>query len=70
MSLPSSVLSTRVQLNAEELANNLKLRDVHPLLIHGDLDQSERNDVIHKFRRKEADVLVATDVAGELQKGC
>ncbi|KAE8575316.1 hypothetical protein XENTR_v10003802 [Xenopus tropicalis] len=49
--------------NAEELANNLR-QDDHPLgLLHGDMDQSERNKVISDFKKKSIPVLVATDVA-------
>lgn len=33
------------------------------LLLHGDMDQIERNKVITQFKRKEVSVLVATDVA-------
>lgn len=32
--------------------------------MHGDMDQSERNKVITQFKRKEVNILVATDVAG------
>ena len=53
------------KLNAEELANNLKTRDFSLLLLHGDMDQIERNKVITSFRHKEVDILVATDVAGK-----
>ncbi|ODN05903.1 ATP-dependent RNA helicase DDX42 [Orchesella cincta] len=49
--------------NAEELHNNLKLREFEALLLHGDMDQTERNKVILSFRKKECDILVATDVA-------
>ena len=38
---------------------------MNPLLLHGDLSQMERNEVIQKFRKRETDVLVATDVAGK-----
>ncbi|OCT62250.1 hypothetical protein XELAEV_18043334mg [Xenopus laevis] len=49
--------------NAEELAANLR-QDDHPLgLLHGDMDQSERNKVISDFKKKSIPVLVATDVA-------
>ena len=34
-------------------------------LMHGDMSQPERNEVIHAFKKKEIPVLVATDVAGE-----
>lgn len=51
-------------MNAEELANNLKLKEYDVLLIHGDMDQIERNKVITAFKKKEVNILVATDVAG------
>ena len=31
--------------------------------MHGDMSQSERNEVINKFKKREMSVLVATDVA-------
>lgn len=46
-----------------EVAEKLKARDLKVLLIHGDMHQSERNSVIHKFKHQEAPILVATDVA-------
>lgn len=49
--------------NADELANNLKLKDFHLGLLHGDMDQAERNKVITAFKRQEFSILVATDVA-------
>lgn len=49
--------------NADELATNLKAKDVQVLLIHGDLDQGTRNQTITAFKKKEAPILVATDVA-------
>jgi len=33
-------------------------------LIHGDMNQVERNDVITSFKNKGMPILVATDVAG------
>lgn len=51
--------------NADELANNLSLEDHSLGLLHGDMDQSERNKVITDFKKKAIPVLVATDVAGE-----
>ena len=34
-------------------------------LLHGDMSQVERNEVISSFKKKEMPILVATDVAGE-----
>ncbi|KAF5400156.1 DEAD box ATP-dependent RNA helicase [Paragonimus heterotremus] len=49
--------------HSEEVARKLKMRDLNVLLIHGDMHQSERNSVIQSFKRQEAPILVATDVA-------
>lgn len=51
-------------MNAEDVANNLRLKEFEVLLLHGDMDQIERNNVIMQFKRKELSILVATDVAG------
>ncbi|KAG1692028.1 ATP-dependent RNA helicase DDX42 [Nymphon striatum] len=49
--------------NAEELAANLRVREFDLVLIHGDMDQIERNKVITAFKKKEVPIMVATDVA-------
>ncbi|XP_055600359.1 ATP-dependent RNA helicase DDX42 [Uranotaenia lowii] len=49
--------------DAEQVANNLRLKEYDPVLLHGDMDQSDRNVVITKFKRREVDIMVATDVA-------
>lgn len=49
--------------DAEQVAGNLKVQEYDVLLLHGDIDQSERNKVITKFKKREVDILVATDVA-------
>lgn len=51
-------------MHAEELATNLKSKDFNVGLLHGDMFQTERNEIIHKFRKENMPVLVATDVAG------
>uniref|UniRef100_A0A069DW43 RNA helicase n=1 Tax=Panstrongylus megistus TaxID=65343 RepID=A0A069DW43_9HEMI len=51
------------KVNAETLAEQLKLKEIESLLLHGDMDQIERNRVITAFKKKEIDILVATDVA-------
>ena len=35
-------------------------------LIHGDMNQVERNEVITSFKNKAMPILVATDVAGQI----
>ncbi|KAJ8414221.1 hypothetical protein AAFF_G00050910 [Aldrovandia affinis] len=49
--------------NSEELATNLTQEGYNLGLLHGDMDQSERNRVIADFKKKSLPVLVATDVA-------
>lgn len=51
--------------NSEELATNLIQEGYSLGLLHGDMDQSERNKVISDFKKKNLPILVATDVAGE-----
>ncbi|CAL8274539.1 unnamed protein product [Lota lota] len=49
--------------NSDELAANL-IQEGHSLgLLHGDMDQSERNKVIADFKKQNLPILVATDVA-------
>ncbi|OQV11881.1 ATP-dependent RNA helicase DDX42 [Hypsibius exemplaris] len=49
--------------NSEDVANRLRLADHKIGLIHGDLHQTERDKVLHQFKKKEVPILVATDVA-------
>ncbi|CAK8677789.1 unnamed protein product [Clavelina lepadiformis] len=49
--------------NAEELATNLKNEGYDVALIHGDMNQFDRNTVISNFKKKQVATLVATDVA-------
>lgn len=51
------------KLEAEKLAADIKLREFACLLLHGDIEQAERNKVITGFKKRECDILVATDVA-------
>ena len=49
--------------NAEELSKNLKTKEFECMLLHGDMSQYERNDVITGFKKATTPILVATDVA-------
>lgn len=51
------------KLEAERVAADLKVKEFDCLLLHGDIEQAERNKVITAFKRRECDILVATDVA-------
>ena len=51
--------------NSEEIASSLKSEGHQLGLLHGDMTQGNRDDVITAFRRKEFPILVATDVAGK-----
>lgn len=52
------------KVNAEDVANRLRTKDFKPILLHGDMLQMERNEKLQAFR-KEANIMVATDVAGK-----
>lgn len=49
--------------DAEQVAGNLKVQEYDVVLLHGDIDQAERNKVITKFKKREVSIMVATDVA-------
>ncbi|KXJ79862.1 ATP-dependent RNA helicase DDX42 [Aedes albopictus] len=49
--------------DAEQVANNLRLKEYDPVLLHGDMDQADRNVVITRFRKRDVEIMVATDVA-------
>lgn len=52
------------KIHAEDVANRLRTKDFKPILLHGDMLQAERNEKLQAFR-KDANILVATDVAGK-----
>lgn len=50
--------------NAAELAKNLKETQKFKIgLLHGDMDQDDRNKVISEFKKSDMPILIATDVA-------
>ena len=63
MSTGSVLIFVTKKLNAEELNKNLLVKEFDCSLLHGDMSQFERNDVITAFKKKASPVLVATDVA-------
>lgn len=63
MSAGSVLIFVTKKADAETVANNLRVQEHDVLLLHGDIDQAARNKVITKFKKRECDVLVATDVA-------
>lgn len=54
-------------MDAEQLASVLALKEYEVLLLHGDMDQADRNKVITKFKKQEVNIMVATDVAGKFK---
>ena len=56
------IFVTKIQ-NCEELSHNLKTKEFDCRCIHGDLNQHERNEILHAFKKREFPILVATDVA-------
>ncbi|MAI57058.1 MAG: ATP-dependent RNA helicase DbpA [Gammaproteobacteria bacterium] len=51
------------KIDCNEVANYLRSQNIASLALHGDLDQSERSEVLVRFANKSASVLIATDVA-------
>ncbi|KPJ93731.1 MAG: hypothetical protein AMJ53_06670 [Gammaproteobacteria bacterium SG8_11] len=58
----SLVFCNRKQ-QCQELADDLWQQGFHALTLHGDLEQSERDQVLLQFANKSSSILIATDVA-------
>jgi len=54
---------TRTRADADRVAERLNERGYPAEPIHGDLSQPRREDILNRFRKRRATILVATDVA-------
>ncbi|KAI5631186.1 DEAD/DEAH box helicase domain-containing protein [Phthorimaea operculella] len=63
LSAGSVLIFVTKKLDAEQTAANLGVQEFDALLLHGDMEQADRNKVITAFKRQECNILVATDVA-------
>lgn len=63
LSAGSVLVFVTKKVDAEQVANDLKVKEFDCLLLHGDMEQAERNKVIMAFKKNECSLLVATDVA-------
>lgn len=57
------IVFTRTRREAKEVAEKLMNDGYNADALHGDLSQAQRDTVMNKFRKKNLQVLVATDVA-------
>ena len=53
----------RTRRETQQIANKFMKTVINADAIHGDLSQSQRDDVMAKFRQKSLQILIATDVA-------
>lgn len=59
----STLVFCNTKQQCQQLANDLRQRDLHALALHGDLEQFERDQVLTQFSGKSSSILIATDVA-------
>ncbi|MFA5670108.1 MAG: DEAD/DEAH box helicase [Balneolaceae bacterium] len=57
------IVFCRTRMETSEIANKLNKDGYDVDLLNGDLSQAQRDDVMDRFRKKELQILVATDVA-------
>tara|TARA_Y100001970_G_scaffold204861_1_gene249440 strand:+ start:611 stop:2035 length:1425 start_codon:yes stop_codon:yes gene_type:complete len=57
------IVFCRTRRETKDVANKLVIDHYNADTIHGDLAQSERDEVMMRFRKKKIQILVATDVA-------
>lgn len=58
-----AIVFCRTKKRVDEVARGLGLRGYNAELIHGDIPQQKRTNVINEFRKGTVELLVATDVA-------
>ncbi len=58
-----AILFCRTRSEVDRLSNSLGGRGFNAKGLHGDMEQSQRNEVMNGFRKSQVDILVATDVA-------
>lgn len=58
-----AIIFTRTKMDARDIAHKLQKDGIDCDALHGDLSQSQRDEVMAQFRSKRLKVLVATDVA-------
>ncbi|XP_066139521.1 ATP-dependent RNA helicase DDX42 [Euwallacea fornicatus] len=63
LSAGSVLIFVTKKLDAEKVARDLLVKEYDCLLLHGDMEQAERNKVITAFKKQDVPLLVATDVA-------
>ena len=57
------IVFCRTRRETKDVASKLMFDGYNADALHGDLSQSQRDDVMRKFRRRQLQILVATDVA-------
>ncbi|MEO8961605.1 MAG: DEAD/DEAH box helicase [Ginsengibacter sp.] len=57
------IIFTRTRLDAQNISEKLSKEGYDVEALHGDLTQQQRDRVMHRFRNKEIQILIATDVA-------
>jgi ATP-dependent RNA helicase DeaD len=58
-----SIIFCNTKRKVDELVENLRFRGYQIEALHGDMKQSQRDNVMKKFRNNKLNILVATDVA-------
>ena len=58
-----SMVFCNTKRQVEELVSELQLRGYMADGLHGDMKQQQRNHVMNRFKKRQIDILVATDVA-------
>ncbi len=59
----STILFCRTRREVDELGESLQMRGYVAETLHGEMNQTARDRVMHRFRTGQADILIATDVA-------
>lgn len=58
-----AIVFCRTKLDTDFVASRLMAQHLRAAAIHGDIDQSQREKILKRFREQDINILVATDVA-------
>ena len=56
------IIFSRSKVKVKEINRSLRRMEINSDEMHADLQQSQRDDVMHRFKNRHIDVLVATDI--------
>jgi translation initiation factor 4A len=62
LTMPRAIVYANTRRKVEWLTEKMVERDFHVSLLHGDMEQEERDGIMHEFRSGSSHILITTDL--------